>query len=150
MNNKRFFIIVICGLLVSNLLLIGFILRDHKRIPPHERPREIVIKKLRLDEEQVHKYDEMIREHRRLIGEKEQGIFELKSALYKDLGAKDNDVRLDSISDKISVLQKEIEKIHYRHFQDIRSLCRPDQMGSFNELTLEIAEIFTRRPPMPR
>jgi protein CpxP len=150
MNNRKFFIIVICGLLVSNLLLIGFILRDQKRMPPHERPREIVIKKLKLDEQQIQRYDVMIKEHRRAIGEKEQEIFELKTILYKGLGGKAANTNLDSISDKIAAVQKEIEKIHYKHFLEIKSLCRPDQMELFNELITEIAEIFGRRPPMPR
>jgi protein CpxP len=41
-------------------------------------------------------------------------------------------------------VQTYIERTHYKHFEDIKQLCKPNQQKDFEKLTQEIANLFGR------
>ncbi|HRO43883.1 MAG TPA: hypothetical protein PL009_13685 [Flavipsychrobacter sp.] len=148
MNKIKLLTIISIGLLASNIMLIGFILfKPHK--PPHEGPKKKIIEKLQLSEMQTVSYEEMIKWHRQNISAKETEIMFLKNQLYSTLNRTTEDTAVEKIIAQIGGKQIEIEKIHYRHFQDIKSLCRPDQLKYYETLTREIAGLFAH-PPMKK
>lgn len=155
MSKKAFTTAIISILLVSNIILIAFVFLDGNGPGgrDHDRPRNIIIEKLDLDEDQIKKYDELIHWHREQISMRDQRIFELKNKLYKQLALKDNHTDVNVLIDSIAQLQKEAEQIHYRHFNDIKLLCREEQLPAYNKLLKEIAGIFSHRqgpPPPPK
>ena len=64
MNKKYFLIIIIIGLLLSNLLLIGFITsqKKEKRQGPIQ-PKNIIIDRLHFNENQVLAYELLVKNH---------------------------------------------------------------------------------------
>jgi hypothetical protein len=52
----------------------------------------------------------------------------------------------DSVIAELGAAQQHVERIHYRHFEEIRMLCRPEQLPLFNELSAELAAIFSGPP----
>jgi len=144
MSKLKFISILAAGLLISNLLLLVFIVSPKSEPKSgHKGPRNIIIKKLNFNESQIEKYDELIQWHRTKIREKEHEIMELKNTLYGNiLGEEDNTFKKDSIINEIATTQKEIEGIHYQHFQDIEALCEGEQKNLFKDLTTEIASLF--------
>lgn len=151
MNKSTFYTIIITGLLISNILLLIFALKPSgpRGFDP-DRPRNIIIGRLKLDEEQVRRYDELIQAHRAEIAAKDREIMRCKSELYTYLTQDKGPAPLDSLSGKIGQLQQEVEKIHYAHFLEIRALCRPDQLPAFDALSGDIAGIFNPPHPRPR
>lgn len=149
MTKNRFYIVVMSCLLVSNLLLIAFITlgKQHK---PHERPREIIIRKLNFDNQQIEKYDRLIKTHQRQLREKDEEIFVVKNQLYQLLNTDADSLKKDSLIARIAAIQKDIEMIHFDHFRDIKNTCRPEQTEAFDKLAGEIADIFSHKPPGPR
>ena len=146
MTKNRFYIFIIIGLLISNMLLVAFILL--KKPPQHSGPRNLIIERLKFDENQIQQYDELISQHRILIREKRHEMTDLKTQYYSLLKSEDNK-NGDSLINEIGKLSMETEKINYKHFQDIKRICRPDQMKNFDNLINDFENLFNRpdKPP---
>lgn len=146
MNKQKLQIITIVGLLISNLLLIGFILFKKPPHPPahldRKSPREVVINKLDLDESQVVAYDKLIKKHRILIEGSDRQVRELKRALYLNLKV-NNQADQENMLKELAALQAEIEQTHINHFLEIKSLLKKEeQVKKFELLSEELADIF--------
>ena len=144
MNKVKILSIISVGLLVANLLLIGFLVL---RKPPHRAgggPKKMVIEKLQFDENQIKKYEKMITWHRTEIQKSEGQMLALKHQLYATLTDTAASAQKDSLIAEIGRLQVAIENIHYKHFQDIKSLCTPAQQPYFEDFTEEITRLFPR------
>lgn len=114
-------------------------------------PREIVIKKLHFDEDQVAQYEALIKVHRDSISAIDDKIKMYKNGLYQELAKTENQDIVDSLFVQIAAAQTSIEKLHYNHFLDIKKLCKPNQLKDYDELTTELAKIFNPKqlpPPM--
>ncbi len=161
MEKSKFYLLIILGLLLSNGMLVGYVVlnRDHNSAPPtpngkmHRGPRDLIIKRLGFDADQVAKYDELIKRHRHDIDDADRKVIELKNTLYLGLTKSGDKTQSDSIISEIAWLRKHIEEVHYKHFLDIRSLCKPDQLPEFDELTRDMASLFApdggHKPPRP-
>ena len=146
MNKNKFLWIVCIGLLLSNILLIGFILMKK---PLHRRgggPGKIIIERLNFDENQTKKFRKLIHEHQAGMKESREKIFRAKNALYHSLTEESKQQTKDSLIGIISEGQKKIENLHYNHFLDIKNLCREDQMDNFEKLSSELAHLFSPKP----
>lgn len=146
MNRNKFYLLIIIGLLLSNLLLTALFLFRPKRegFIDHNKPRNIVIGRLQFDEQQIRKYDELIGEHRVQIREKDRTMMQLKKSLFSLLSSPENVTsKADSLVRELGYTQQQIEKIHFDHFMDIKALCKPEQLLEYDKLAGEITEIFT-------
>ena len=71
----------------------------------------------------------------------------LKSQLYSNLIDQNEPTNTDSLIIEIGKKQIEIEQIHYKHFQEIKGLCKPEQQKAFKELSLDIVKLFAHPAP---
>lgn len=147
MTKNRFYIFMIVGLLISNLLLVIFML-THKP-PHHSGSRDLIIQRLHFDEKQIQQYDGLIEQHRMQIREKEHEMMDMKTQYYSLLKNK-NQKKEDSLVQQIGKISMETEKINFEHFQDIRKICHPDQMQNFDHLIDEFENLFNRPGKPPR
>ncbi|MBE2288099.1 MAG: hypothetical protein IAE95_00995, partial [Chitinophagaceae bacterium] len=159
MEKSKFYLLIILGLLLSNGMLVAYLFRngEHGTPPPalhgklHRGPRDLIIKRLRFGDEQVAKYDELIKWHRQEIDNADRRVIELKNTLYIGLTKAADTLQTDSIISEIALVRKHIEEVHYKHFRDIRALCKPDQLTEFDELTRDMASLFApergHKPP---
>ncbi|MFM9839818.1 MAG: hypothetical protein ACKVOQ_16250 [Cyclobacteriaceae bacterium] len=146
----------VIALLVMNLALIGFLFLRKPPLPPEGRPpiakegpKNKIIEQLHFDAEQVIQYQKLIDEHKSSIKILRDDIRDTKSQLYQTLN--EEGVRNDSLIIKLGDLQKNIETTHYNHFQEIKKLCKPDQLEYFNALTGELSNFFnTEKQPLKR
>jgi periplasmic protein CpxP/Spy len=160
MSKLKLLSIAVVGLLLINLGTVGFLLLRKPPMPPNRMPqaeqkggpKEIIIEKLHFDKEQVIAYEALIVEHRELVKGLKDSISNTKNNLYQSLKT-ETFVGKDSLINILSVLQKRIELVHYEHFAQVKKLCKPEQMGNFNNLTNELAVYFTTEkkgtPPPP-
>ena len=156
MEKTKLLTITVIGLLLLNFATLGFLFfggtKGHK--PPHDRPegrpkpREIIIERLHFDVNQQKEYGKLIEWHRGEIKQLEDSIRVSKNELYLLL----NDDKVDekakvTLIDKTALFQKQIEATHFKHFEDIKKLCKPEQQEYFNELTKELGRLFSRNKP---
>lgn len=129
-------------LLLCNMALIGYIIYGKKNKPLHEGPRDIVIEKLQFDGQQIAQYDTLIVKHRKEIKAKNQQILELRKSLYGGLNSLPDANIKDSLMQEIGNTRVAIERVHYAHFEDMKSLCNENQRPLFEQLTAELAKYF--------
>lgn len=146
---------MVIALFTLNMVTIGLlVIGKPDGPPPHinsldrgEGPRDIIIKRLDLDEGQIKEYEGLIEDHKAKIKGKTNEMNETRNALYQLLNKPDAE-RTDSLKSRIGAIQYEIESIHLQHFEDIRGLCQPDQLDAFEDLSSDLAAFFL--PPRPK
>lgn len=147
MNKIKIVSIIAIVLLAINIFWIWFFIA-HK--PPHGKsgnPKSIIIEKLHFDEQQIKDYENLIDGHRKSIEKSEQQIRLVKNQLYRTLKENKKQISEDSLIAEIGKVQVEIEYTNYKHFQDIKKLCKPEQQNAFGEFCNEITKLFA--PPFP-
>ncbi|HRH38945.1 MAG TPA: hypothetical protein PK760_11395 [Flavobacteriales bacterium] len=153
MSKVRILSIAVVLLLVLNGITLAMLLRrhgPHDGVPPHERPKMMVIERIGFDADQVRAYEALILEHRKAIDAKDEELGNARRELFNDLQATDT-ARRDSLVQVIAHLQSEVELIHHAHFAEVRALCRPDQLPRFDAMIGELADFFGKpRPEGPR
>jgi periplasmic protein CpxP/Spy len=146
MKKDMFYRVVIIILLLLNTGTLGFVWvnngkpkmeRGHR--PP--RPDGIIIDRLQLDEQQKEQFFASRNEHH----EHMVVIQRESSTLHKDLFALlqqpvVDTVLKDSILTRIQALNLRKEEVTFHHFQQLRSMLRPEQVGRFDELVEDISQ----------
>lgn len=151
MNNK----IKLYGTLALILFLINigllFLMFKSNNQPPHPaRNRNIIIEKLHFSEAQAAQYDSIIKIHRNGIKPAQHQLMDLKNTLYSNLKNETNVALNDSFILEMNKIQNQIEHIHFNHFEAIKLICTPQQLPRYNELTTELAKLFSPAPPTKR
>ena len=160
MEKTKLLTITVIGLLLLNFATLGFLFisgtKGHK--PPHDipegrhEPKEIIIERLHFDANQQKEYGQLIEWHRGEIRQLEDSIRVSKNELYMLFNNDIVDEKAKvTLINEIALFQKQIEATHFKHFEDIKKLCKPEQQVYFNELTEEFGRLFYRnKPPRPR
>lgn len=149
MNKTRLISFIAFGLLITNLMLVGFIVLNKPKHLMHDGPKKIIAERLHFDAQQIVEYDKLIALHRMEIKTKDSLIRQTKNELYGCISS--NNVTLkDSLENKLGQLQIEIEEINYNHFLDIKQLCKENQLVDFNNLVKHLAQLFARPNQKPK
>jgi hypothetical protein len=156
MEKTKLLTITVIGLLLLNFATIGFLFLNGpkgNRLPHLDRqePKAVIIEKLHFDTNQQKEYDKLIQWHQGEINQLDDQIRQTKNELYSGLSEKEINIKTkDSLITLLNSYQKQIEETHFKHFQDIKKLCKPEQQEDFKMLTEEMSRIFAPKPPMPR
>ncbi|MCC7521709.1 MAG: hypothetical protein IT220_08760 [Flavobacteriaceae bacterium] len=142
MNKSKFHVLIILGLLISNVILFFMLFKEHKG---NEGPKNIIINKLHFDKNQIKDYEVYIQQHRKAIDENEAIMNALRSNLFEQLTYQQDSTKIDSIINIIAKQQYVAEKINYNHFLAIKHLCKPLQQQDFNKFTKEITDLFSSK-----
>ena len=117
--------------------------RQHKK---HASPKDVVLEALDFDETQQNQYEASIKNHRNQINNKDQEIRAKKEQLYLLLN-EPNDTLKSQIMTDLSSLKSDIERIHFNHFLEIKSICRVDQLDRYTSLTQQLGGLFAPKGP---
>ncbi len=146
MNKTKLLSIVSIGLLLLNLVLIGFIL-SHRPIHNKDFRQKIIIEKLQFNTTQAEQYQKLIAKHRDDISISKATMNNLRNALYATINKPIDNIEKDSIIIAIGNTQADLEQIHYNHFTDIKAICTQQQLPAFEALTKELSNIFSPQKP---
>jgi protein CpxP len=149
MNKVKTLSILSISLLVINLILIWFLVTNKMPHNRKEGPKKIIIEQLDFNESQIKEYEKLIDLHRTSIRQSELEMMAMKNELYTTLQKQEQTDIADSLIAAIGNKQIQIEHIHYKHFQDIKQLCQPEQLKLFDELCKDIAKLFAHKPLPP-
>jgi protein CpxP len=136
------FIFVLIGI---NLWQLYHNMIQNRRVPKH--PRELIIERLKFDQAQIKKYDGMIQNHRTQLNKFDKKLQFTKSQLNLQLVEPNVDtMKRDSLLLEISSIIQQIERIHFDHFLEIKSLCKDRQIADYKLLAKEFSKIFHPKP----
>ena len=108
------------------------------------QPKKVIIEKLKLDEAQTAAYALLIENHQKLVRQKEAERKTAKNAIFHLLASEDHSQK-EALIANLGNVQQEIERIHFKHFADLKALCKPEQLPAYKELTNELGKLFA--PP---
>lgn len=160
MERTKLLTITVIGLLLLNLLTIGFLIlkpgpparADQWYDPPREGrgPARVIIQRLHFDEQQQLQYLEMGRQHHQQIEHLNAESVQLFQAYYSLLpSARPDSAKANALVRQIADNQRQLAELNFAHFQQIKALCRPSQQADFTKLVADLARLFGKpqRPP---
>ncbi len=121
--------------------------------PHHQRPDKLIIERLELDDDQQNQFEVIKKEHQgqmRKLNEEANEIHKKYFDLLKEENL--NDSIADSFEKQLASITEKREEYTFRHFQKLKSICKPEQIGSFNDFIGELGKILSgpKGPPPPR
>ncbi|MCF8460381.1 MAG: hypothetical protein K9G46_06630 [Flavobacteriales bacterium] len=151
MTKTRILTILVVVMVLLNAATLVFFLKSNHRGPrlhgsKEAGPKNVVIEKLKFDEEQVAKYELLIAEHLAAINKNDSLMFEARHALFVQLSKQDQ-TEIEMQLNTIGRLQKEVENVHFQHFLELKALCTEEQLPAFEELIDELATFFNGAKP---
>lgn len=158
MNRTKLLTVAVIGLLIVNLGTLGFLLVNKPQHPMHppaggprgEGPKKIIIERLHFDAEQQKQYEILIEDHKSKVNDFHEKTRKMHDELYALLGAEPvNKAAADSLMQQIAADQKAIDLVNFDHFEKIKALCKPEQIGYFNELVDELGKLFAPKGGPP-
>lgn len=150
---QKWLLLLIGILLVTNIITLSF----YWSMKPGERPRnnegpgdrqkrmgQFMVNELKLDKAQETVYwqlrDTMISRQRPLM----DSIRNTKKRFFDLLKQPaTQDSILQAKTDEIAILQKQLDLITFQHFQQVRALCKPEQVLKFDTVVKEIVNRMT-------
>ncbi len=140
MSKTKLLTILVIVLVLINIAALSAFFIGGKR--GHHVPKKMVIHQLDLNKAQIEKYELLIRDHQIQIREKQQGMKLAKHELFNLLQKNDYHEK-EQLIDKIAEIQKEIDRIHFQHFADLKKICHANQIEKFNTLTDDLARVLS-------
>lgn len=154
MNAFKFYKIGFFTFLILNIALLGLILILPIIAPPHPRPvMPRVLHQLKFDRKQSALFHQLAREHHQSMRKLNQEIRNHLRDYFSGLKNGETDKRKSSL-EKIQKLEAQRLAITYAHFNDIKALCRPDQIEDFPRVLDQALNLIAPNqrnfPPPPK
>jgi periplasmic protein CpxP/Spy len=147
MNRNKFYWLIIIALALLN----GVLLFLHFNRPDRQSgPRNIIIGRLQLDEQQIKQYDVLVTAHQATSIVNEAKINALKKSLYIQLNHSIDTLKVDSLAKNLAEFQKNAEMLNFKHFEAIKKICKPAQLPLFETLIGELSQLFANKNPHPK
>lgn len=156
MNQKKFYIAIILGLVGLNLVVLAFFLftrpRSQHRPPPKKFQSEVV-KILRLNKQQATTFNALADEHRLQINAINERKAKLLLPYFERLADTSKRINADSILNQLQQAEKEKIEATYQHFQEIKKILSKEQLPDFEILISRITDRILsgeqKKPPPP-
>ena len=128
MNKQKFYIIIIGILILINLTLMWLFFNQNNSSKKCG-PRDMIIEALHFDDEQIRKYDLLIKDHRILMRKGKSELYNFRKSYFLN----DSDSALSLLSNSYSNL----ENINKNHINEIMEICNSSQKEDFRIIIKE-------------
>ena len=135
MNKQNFYIIIIGVLILINLTLMWLFFNQNNSSKKCV-PRDMIIEALHFDDEQIRKYDLLIKDHRILMRKGKSELYNFRKSYFLT----DSDSALSLLSNSYS----NVENINKSHINEIMEICNSSQKEDFRIVIKENA-LFNER-----
>ena len=137
---------VIIGLVILNIGVVSFFLLIGPR-PPHYEPKKQIIKKLDLNNDQVVKFEELVKTHKKEARSIHNEIRESKKIAYRSI--LEEEKNQDSVLNELGNKLVEVDKHNIQHLLKVKEILNDDQIPAFEKLLKHIDRVFHPGPPLP-
>jgi periplasmic protein CpxP/Spy len=160
---QKWLLLLVAILLVTNIITLSIYwsMKPAEQARPNEnggdrqkRMGQFMVNELKLDKDQETVYwklrDTMVSKQRPLM----DSIRNTKKRFFDLLKEPaTQDTTLQARADEIGALQKQLDLVTFQHFQQVRALCKPEQVLKFDTVIKEIVNRMTngwRSPGKPK
>jgi len=131
MKQLQFYKYATIGLLLLNVALLTFFFLRKPNHPPRADLKRGAIDILKLDDGQGETFFNLAKEHQQKMKVFNQSQKELLKPYFNSLV--DSTGRNKNVLDKVEQLERQKIESIYRHFQDIKSILKKEQLSVFEE-----------------
>lgn len=115
--------------------------------PPPPSPKDFIISKLDLDEEQQKVFEELRKEHFEQMSGLQEQIRDEKDAMYDLLKSSSPDTTQTYLHiAKIMQSEERLERITFEHFRKVRAICNEEQQQHFDVIIDQVMRMVMRPP----
>jgi Spy/CpxP family protein refolding chaperone len=147
----------IIGLLIllNTSILVLVLAQPHPPRPDEQHrpdPKNVIISELQFDAAQQAAFATSMHKHHDQIEQLDERLLATRQQLYQLLATNQPDLAKKSeYMQQDLQIQAQIEETHWQHFQEIKQICRPDQLPKFAQLTTKFSQLFSKKghPPHP-
>jgi Spy/CpxP family protein refolding chaperone len=157
MNREKLLTISVVLLLLLNFGTLGFLLFAPKPHPPQggpgdrQRPGQVIIEKLRLDEKQEAAFEQLKKDHRAAVEALDKQQEATMKQYFQLLGnAGTTQAQRDSLEKALGNIEMSRASLTYNHFNTVKGLCRPEQLPLFDSILPDIVGVILPAPGKPR
>lgn len=147
-NKFRALWVAVIALVVLNIgMMTWFTFFAHRPGPPQ---RLYLEQELSFDEKQKESYRVMRDEHFMKARSIREQVKMMKEAFFKSMA--DSSITEEELRKKalnISTKASELELLTFKHFQQVRQICTPEQKEKFDEIIEEVLRSMDRQGPPP-
>jgi protein CpxP len=137
-------VIILVVLNISMIVTFEYRTEWHGKQNDAERPDAFIIRKLHFTDAQTAVYVRLRNNHHdSMITLNAQGR-ELRKVFFNKLETQDVPQQTDSIANLVAANQREIEKVTYYHFVQVRALCTDSQKTVFDGIISDVMEKMGR------
>lgn len=141
MKSNKILAIAVVVLLLSNIALIAFLLKDKNGKsggrPGGRDPFAMMVEELKMTDRQQKDYKQMREQHFQKVKPLFDSMRAAKSALYsliKQEDSKLSDSLLTVYTGKIASRQAELDRLMFDHFRNVRKIFTAEQQPKFDSL----------------
>ena len=155
-SKQRVLITIISILIVANIALLAYFLwfKPNQRNTRPEKNRDMMAYSLEnvvgFDQTQLKRYQQMKEEHKTKIKPLFEDMHATKMLFYKYLQQTAPDSAINNAATAIGEKQKAIDLQIFRHFNELRTVCTPQQQPRFDSLIQRVVNKmsmpFRKRP----
>lgn len=154
MQKERMLWAAIIVLLLINMATLVTIFMNGTRQAAKGETRKfdrLVVRTLRLDEEQERKFERMKRAHHsQMISLDESMRAPFESYFSLLLEETPDAAKKDSLEHVLTSIYRHKVAITFAHFAELKSICTPEQQKEFDQLIPSLMQVITPRPPHQR
>lgn len=146
MKNTRILSIAVVLLLLTNIVLIAFMLTDKKREggkrpPDRTEPSALMVKELNMTEQQQKDYKQLKEEHFKNVKPLFDSVKAAKSAFFALVKKADvTDSLVAALSNQVCAKQAELDKVTLAHFRQVRNIFTTEQQPKFDSLVQKMMQ----------
>ncbi len=142
MSKLRLLTIFSIGLLIANIVLVGFMLSKKNSNQGQKRkhnPIELLTRELHLNNAQKEKVSSLVRQHKAYMDSIRTQVEPIKKELRNNIFSPDQSLEKDTLFNVLGLIQADVERKFHQHFIDIKNICEGEQIEQF--------EIFLEKMP---
>lgn len=115
--------------------------------PPPPSPKDFIISKLNLDDDQQKVFEELRKEHFEQMRGLQEQIRDEKDAMYDLLKSSSPDtVQTYLHIARIMQSEERLERITFEHFRKVRAICNQEQQQHFDAIIDQVMRMVMRPP----
>ena len=147
-KNKILVWAVVVLIIVNVAVLTTIWLLHNRQRPERGTPADYLVKELSLNNDQQNKLHELAKEHHRQSQEIRGQIKDARHELFKLLQQPNvSDSIKKAAADNVAKDLEQLDLLTFNHFQQVRSICNPDQQKKFDEIIEDVLEMIASGPP---
>ena len=159
-TNNRWFSALMLLFLTANIVTLAILWLHHKETkgqpdgPPQANGEvfEFVTRELKLDSAQQSTYRQLREEHQAAVRPLQDSLRNARDRFFALLqSATPADSMVQSYSRNIADIEQSLSLVTFRHFQKLRTICRPEQQTKFDSIIQDVLRQLggPRRPGGP-